>query len=165
MFSILLGVFLGFVGTVVLGNYLTFRDRYKIKKSLTLWKVDEKKLCKTPHAWMDAAMNTPKGMSQVKVCRVCGFVSGTDLMASQEMIDRVEDQNKLYEIEKRLEKEFLDQEDEEIKKFFSEELKGGLSFDKLVKLHSAGTTLSERFSIYKLHKAKDIEKEIQRGDA
>jgi hypothetical protein len=54
--------------------------------------------------------------------------------------------------EKKLKEDFIRQEEEGIKKHFTEELKNGLDFDKLTQVYFAGQTLKERLILYRLTK-------------
>lgn len=160
-----LGLVIGFFGPEIyyrLKNAILIR---KLTKTVLPSTIDEKRMCKGPHSWMPTPTITAQGQGTADVCRLCGFISGTDKMASLEMLDRIEENNRIRETEEKLFNSFSAQEDEEIKAFFSEELKTGISFDKLLKLHSAGMTFHERFFIYKASRAGELEKEINRGNA
>lgn len=157
-----------FVFDVLLSIIIGIVKNHKIKKeaeSVLPQDADPSKLCKGPHSWITARTLTKEGSGTTQVCRVCGFISGSGKVASMESVDRIEESNKIREIETRLLKEFLDQEDDQMKKFFDSEIKGGLSFNKIAQIHSAGMTFEYRFMAYKASKADEIEKELTRSDA
>lgn len=148
--------------TLIIGDRL--RQRRAIKFA-SLQVADSEKLCKGPHSWIFAQIGTAEGPAQVRVCRACGFIGGSNRVASPEAIDRIEENNKIRELEVRLYNEFLEQEDAEIKKYFDEEISKGVNFDKLLHVHNAGITFNQRYAMYKASKAVDIEKELTKSNA
>lgn len=153
---------------IFVGFILNGLDNFKAKRmvqSIIPQVADPKKLCKTPHSWIMAPTITKEGQGFVQVCRVCGFISGSDKVASMDSIDRIEENNRIREIESRLLKDFLTQEDDQMKKYFDLEIKGGLNFDKLAHIHGAGMTFNQRFLVYKASRAEEIEKELTKSDA
>lgn len=149
---------------IVLRLLDSFKMRKRIKDA-TPQTADPAKLCKGPHSWLLASAITKEGPGHVQVCRVCGLISGSDKVASTESIDRIEENIRIRDIEARLLKDFMDTEDGNIKKHFDSEIKSGLNFDKLVQIHTAGMTFSQRFLYYKASKAEEIEKELTKSDA
>jgi len=163
--GIIIGILLGFFGPEI-----WFKIRMKMKlativKNMTPQEADESQLCKGPHPWMETTVLTSDGKKKIPVCSACGLISGTNKVASQEAIDRIEEMNRIKEIEQRLYNDFLNEEDNEIKKYFSKELENGLDFDKLVHVHAAGMSFGSRFSIYKAAKAPELEKELNKKDS
>lgn len=163
--ALLVGLYLGNKLPYWIADLVTYVQNRQTIRIITPNKVDEKKLCKAPHSWINTSVDTKEGIKEHKICRVCGFISGMNKMAKPEAIDMVEENNKIKEVEARLQKDFLNFEDNEIKKFFDEELKNGLSFEKLMAVHDAGITFSSRFFNYKISKIPEIERELKRGNA
>lgn len=153
---------------LILALTLGFLEERKVKKAMKSMMpqvADPKKLCKGPHSWILARTLTKDGPGSTQVCRICGFISGSNKVASMESIDRIEERNRIMEIEARLLRDFLTKEDDQMKKYFDSEIKGGLDFEKITHIHSAGMTFSQRFLVYKASKAEEIEKELTKSDA
>lgn len=167
--STILTMFLGWLLIESIGIIaLKTVDHLRTKKTLKLIMpqiADPKKLCKGPHSWITASTFTATGPSLTQLCRVCGFISGSDKVVSVDTIDIIEKNNKIKEIEHKLMTNFLAQEDDNVKKHFDVEIKGGLDFNKLLQIHTAGMTFNERFVLYKQSKSEYIEKELTRNDA
>lgn len=157
-------ILLNIVSTLLFVGLESLKSK-KLLKSITPQIADPEKLCRGPHSWIVAKTLTKDGSGTTQICRVCGFISGSNKVASMESIDRIEESNRIREIESKLLKEFLGQEDNSIKKYFDSEIKGGLDFDKLTHIHAAGMTFNQRYSIYKASKAEEIEKQLTRSDA
>lgn len=156
--------FFDLLATIVYGASNFFKNR-SLMKNLVPQKIDKKRLCRGPHPWMKVKTWTEKGPSETQMCRACGLVSGTETMASPEAIDRIEENQKIRDIDAKLYRDFLAKEDEDIKQFFAREIQGGLNFDKLAKIHAAGMTFGQRFTYYKASKVEDIEKELTKSDS
>lgn len=163
MLTLITGIVLGIFGMAAVQILLAALEMRKVRKAIVLGNVDKKKLCKGMHSWIDAKMAGGQGVAPVKVCQMCGFISGTNKMATQDMIDRVEEQNRLFEIEEKLLEEFMKFEEKQVQAFFHEELKNGFNFDKLIQLHAAGQTFNERFMIFKEHKTQEIRDSETKG--
>jgi hypothetical protein len=159
------GFILGFLGPVWASDLFRYVQNRQILKDITPADVDERKLCKGPHSWMGATTLTDEGVGSTQVCQVCGFIPSISKMATTEAIDRIEENNRIRAIQSQIYRDFQAQENGDIKNFFAEELKGGLSFEKLAHVHCAGMTFSARFGIYKSSRAEDIEKAITRTNA
>lgn len=168
MLHAILFIGLGFLLNFGVGTALVLYKRHKQYKELTNTatpkKLDKSKLCKSTHSWISTEMLTKTGVESVKVCKVCGFLSGTELMASQEAIDEIEETHMLKSIEKRMWDEFLNEEDEKLKGYLTQELADGLDFNKITAIHGAGISCTDRFKTYVLSKKEDIEKEVRRSN-
>jgi len=165
MLNFFIGLGLGLLAVEILFRVRLFLMHRDMKRLMVPSKVQKSKLCKGPHSWMETAIADKEGQPKnVQVCRICGFISGTDVMASQEAIDRIEETKKLMEIDEKLVKEFLEKEDEEIRKFFVEELKAGLSFEKIARIHEAGITFNKRFALFRLSREPEVVKEVMRAN-
>lgn len=149
-------------GIFLAKNYFMLR---KIKNTVIPKRAKPDQLCRGPHSWLKVEEPTPKGVQTAQVCRICGLISGTNLVASQEAIDEIEEDNKHRDIEGKLYDEFLKREDDEIRHFFSKEIEGGVDFGKLAKVHAAGITFYDRFSLFKSIKNKEIQKELRKTDS
>lgn len=160
-----LGLVLGYKSLVWLDDAINYFKTQKILKQITPANVNDKRLCKGPHAWMMAPLWSPQGESQVRVCQVCGFIPEMEKMVKPEAIDRIEENNKIRQMEKKIYRDFLAQEDNDIKKYFDKEIKDGVSFEKLAHVHGAGMTFGARFNIYKSARAGEIEKALSKVDA
>lgn len=141
-----------------------FRNRHLLN-SLIPKAADPDKLCKGTHPWMNARTFTDEGPATVKVCRVCGLIEGSNKQATQDAIDRIEENNRLRDLEDRLYREFASLEDRDVRKYFSEEIKNGLSYQKIAHIHTAGMTFGQRYTIYKASKKEEIEKELTGSNA
>jgi hypothetical protein len=163
--GIAIGLLVGLFGPALAFNIYTYFQVRKLRKTVIPSKVDMHKLCKGAHSWIKTVVLTDEGQVDKQLCRICGFVSGTDLMASQEAIDRIEDQNLMREVEAGLYNDFLGKENVQIQEFFGNEIKGGLDASKLGKVHTAGMTFGARFSIYKVAKEEEKRKELTKGNS
>jgi hypothetical protein len=159
------GIYLGNKLPFWIGRAVSFFQNRALLDSLVPKEVDPSRLCKGNHSWITARTFTDTGPSQVKVCRVCGLIEGTEKMATAEAIDRIEENNQIRELETRLYKEFSALEDGDIRKYFDKEIKNGLSFDKLAHVHTAGMTFGQRYTLYKASKKDDIEKELTKSNS
>lgn len=163
--GIVIGILLGFFGPEVWFRLRVKMELAALRKNIIPQEADASKLCNGPHPWMETMVMTPDGEKRIPVCSACGLISGTNKVASQEAIDKIEEMNRVREIEQRLYSEFLNAEDDEIKKYFSKEIESGLDFDKLAHVHAAGMSFSSRFSIYRAAKTPELEKELNKSNA
>ena len=114
---------------------------------------------------MEIPAKTDEGVKDIKMCKVCGFLSGMDMVVPPETIDKIEESTKILAIEKRLWKEFLDIEDKRMQEFLKDDLANGLQWSKIERVHSAGMSFSQRFELYAESKKDDILKEIRKTDS
>lgn len=163
--TLLLGIYLGNKLPFWIGNAVSYLQSRALINSLVPKQADPEKLCKGTHSWITARTFTDKGPAEVKVCRICGLIEGSDKAATAEAIDRIEENNQIRELEKRLYKEFIAREDEDVRRYFDKEIKNGLSFDKLAHVHNAGMTFGQRYTIFKASKKEDIEKELTKSNS
>lgn len=148
-----LGIFIGLVIFLVLANIHSLIVALRRGKSkLTLDNVRQKDLCKQPHNWMKVYL-AAVGYGEVNMCRVCGYIAGSKLMASQEMIDRLEHLEHKQKVEDQLYKEFSKIEDHYIQRHFEKEIESGVDLNKLIDLHQAGQTFEIRFKAYLLQES------------
>lgn len=147
---------------IFLDTLLKVRKLHRLYNALP---ADSRKVCKNPHTWMEIESVSKEGNGKTQICRACGLLGGMDLMFTPEALERIEESNKISEIEAGLYKEFVAKEDSEIKRYFATEIQGGLRFDKLIQVHAAGTSFGTRFSYYKMAKSKDIQSELNKGNA
>jgi len=164
-FVLVVGILIGFYGPVYLSNLFTYLQTRQLVKDSTPQNVDESKLCKTPHSWIKAKTFTDKGIGSVDVCQVCGFIPSLDKMATPDAIDSIEESNRIDEIQGKIYRDFQTQEDNDIKKYFEEEIKNGVSFEKLAHVHAAGLTFGARFSNYRASRAEEVQKALSRSNA
>jgi hypothetical protein len=162
---LLIGLVVGFYGPVWLSDLFRYLQNRQILKDITPQEVNESRLCKGPHSWIGAQAFTDHGRETVQVCQVCGFMPSLKKMATTEAIDRIEENNRIREIQGKIFTDFQTQEDTEIKRYFDEEIKNGVSFDKLAHVHNAGMTFGARYNLYKASRAEEIDKAINRNDA
>jgi hypothetical protein len=160
-----IGIYVGFMGPVHLSNLLSWYEKRQILRDIMPHEVDEKRLCRGPHGWMSARTYTDAGPGKTQVCQVCGFIPSINKMATEEALDRIEENNKIYAMEDRIYRDFQKQEDGDIKKYFDEEITHGVSFEKLTHLHGAGMTFGARFKIYKSARATEIEEALKRNNS
>jgi len=121
--------------------------------------VDKSRLCKYGHAWINAAMiNENKQLVETNVCADCGLIPNKDLMVSKKGMDAVLQSNKEKEISEMLEKEFITSEEEQLKLLFAEELKNGVSMDKLWGVYVAGSSSYSRYAFFKMAKLEEMQK-------
>lgn len=155
----------GYYAPIVLTRAMLYFFDRKILSRMVPGKIDPKKLCKGPHSWLVARALTQDGLGETQVCRMCGLVSGSDRMASLEVVDTIEENNRTRKIEAKLVDEFLAKEDKEIGAYFAEELNSGLSFEKLTRIHAAGMTFTKRYAEYKVSAIGNAEKEFNKHDS
>ena len=139
---------IGIVLFIVLSNIVFHLRSLKNSNGMTLGPVKDRDLCKQPHNWMKVYLLGVGRNGNVNMCRVCGYIAGSKMMASQEMIDRLEELERKQKIEDELFGEFVAQENKELAAWFAEEIKSGVDLNKLVDLHNAGQTFQQRFSAY-----------------
>lgn len=159
------GIVIGWYIPIWLSKVYIYFLSKEITKNSIPQKVDDNKMCKTRHDWIEAVTFAGSKTGKTRLCRLCGFIPELNLMASYEAIDRIEENNKIRQLEDNIYKDFINKEDEDIKKFFTKEIENGVSFDKLVQLHSAGITFMQRYGNYKLSRAPEIEKELTKDNA
>jgi hypothetical protein len=148
-----------------IAKVVTFFQRRAILNPMLPKKLNPKKLCSGSHNWLPANIYTDQGSKEIKVCNICGFIMGTETVATPEAIDIIEENLRHKEIEDRIYMEFSTREDSDIRKFFSEEIKNGLSFEKLQKLHNAGITYNHRYVVFRSAKNKEVQLELAKSNA
>jgi len=152
---LMFGIFAGLVLSIVAFNaYLTFKDFRKHRSNLSLDTVKEKDLCKQPHQWMKVLL-LQTSIGQVNMCRVCGYIAGSKLMASQEMIDHLEFLEQKQNIENQLLSDFTKIEDHYIKRHFEKEIESGVDLNKLIDLHETGRSFDARFEAYLIQESSE----------
>lgn len=159
------GIYFGNKLPFWIGRFVTFVQNRTILDNLIPKKIDPTRLCKGNHSWINARTFSESGPAQVKVCRVCGLIEGSDKMATPEAIDQIEENNLMRDLEQRLYKEFSTLENTDIRKYFDKEIKNGLSFEKLASVHAAGMTFGQRYTIFKTAKKGEIEKELFKSNS
>lgn len=165
-FSLIVGITAGLALPRMLDNLVSKIEVYLILKELSPRDVEEDKLCRGPHSWMDARTMAPDGkMGAVKLCQICGFIPSLYKMATEQGIDKIQQNNVIQSMEEKIYKDFLAKEDREIKAFFHEEIDKGVDFVKLQSVHAAGMTFGTRFGAYKASRAEEITKALNRTDA
>lgn len=162
---LIIGIFIGLEGPVWFSSALKYFQNRKILKEVTPTDIKPEKLCEGPHHWISARAYTDKGISLVQVCQLCGFIPSSNKMASPEAIDRIEENNKIGEVEDRIYADFLAKEDGDIKKYFDQEIKNGVNFEKLIHIHSAGMTFGTRYYAYKSTRAEEVKKVLNRNNS
>jgi hypothetical protein len=127
--------------------------------------VNDHRLCKGPHTWIDANSINEKGeYVKINVCNSCGFIPSKDLMATEQGLERIKENRRLLDLEDRIREDFIDMEEAGLRDHFKQEIENGLSFEKLIQAYNAGQNLKQRFTIYKMVRA-DKEKQEPRSDA
>lgn len=164
-FILAAGVFLGLYGPIWASNLITYLQNRQILKDVTPRDVDDAKLCKGAHSWINAQTFTDTGAGSIQVCQVCGFIPTINKMASTEAIDSIEEHNRLTAVQSKIYTDFQVQEDGDIRKYFDEEIKNGVSFEKLAHVHLAGMTFGARFNIYRASRAEEIQKAVTGSNA
>ncbi len=148
-----------------LAKVIVYFQNRSIIKAITPTDLDEKRLCKAPHVWLNTRAWTEKGTVDSKVCRVCGLIDGTKKMATEAAIDQIEENNKVQAVEEQVYQDFISKENGDLRAFFASELKEGLSFEKLVQLHNAGITFGARYNKYKVTRLPEMLKILEKSDA
>lgn len=169
----MINVILALIYGGLIGSWLTIKAKQffyvlvlrKLKKKILPLKADKKITCKTTHSWMEAAVLNGEGYDIRKICKVCGLVEGTDLAMPLETVDILEEELQVKLIEEGLYKEFLQKEDEGIKKFFKKEIDAGLDLQRLLRIHAAGMTFMNRFENFKALKENSIKEQLYRSNA
>jgi hypothetical protein len=150
----------------VLIEYVQLKMKIRqIKKTLSPQPIDPNKLCTKKHAWIKAMVCSKNGEERVEVCRICGLISGKELMATPEALDKIEEDNMLNMIEQQTASELLATDDAQIKKIFAEELDSGLNIDKLITVHAMGLTFLDRLKSYREQRRKELKQELTKGNA
>jgi hypothetical protein len=162
---LVVGIFAGLYGPVWLGRFLGYMENRQILKDIMPQEVSEEKLCRGSHSWINAQTLTHEGRGSIQVCQVCGFIPSIDKMATPEAIDSIEEHNRLSAIQGKIYTDFQAQEDGDIKKYFAEEIKNGVSFEKLAHVHAAGLTFGARYAIYRASRAEEIKKAVTGSNA
>lgn len=152
--TLLAGMVIGAVLLIVISNISHHLRSLKNSNGMTLGPVKDKLLCKQPHSWMKVYLLGFGKNGNVNMCRICGYIAGSKMMASQEMIDRLEDLEQKQKVEDELFGEFVAQENKELQAWFDAEIKGGVDLNKLVDLHNAGQTFQQRFQAYLEHRQR-----------
>lgn len=163
--ALVVGIYFGNKVPFWIAKVTSFFQRRSVLKTMLPKNLDPAKICRGPHWWLDASIYTDEGDKRIKVCSVCGLIQGTRTVATQEAIDRIEEGLRYKELEDKIYKEFTIKEDSDIKRFFDNELKNGMSFEKLQKLHTAGATFQQRYVAFRVNKAAEVEKELSRSDS
>lgn len=151
------GLFIGFKLPYWYAAAVYSSARGNAAKGLTPTEVDENRLCYGPHSWTEATIADGAHYSTVNVCEKCGFIPNRNLMASPEGIKRVIEHKKRIEQELAFENEFLSNEQKEYETLFAEEIKNGLSVDKLFKVYGDGQTSYKRYVLFKLAKLESTQ--------
>ena len=162
---LILGIIIGFWGPVWASNLVTYFENKKVIDEITPLSLDETKLCKGPHAWIPTKSLTDRGYENIQVCQVCGFLPSMGKMAKPEAIDRIEENNKIRAIQEMIYRDFVIREDDDMKKYFDEEIKNGVDFEKLAHIHTAGMTFNARLNAYKASRMSEVEKVLSKGNA
>lgn len=151
IFTAFLFYFLGQNLPYFLGRVVTKIENERILGRVRPTEVDESLLCVEPHEWIGA----PKGIDDngefitTNMCKNCGFIPSTNLMASQEGLTRIIDHVNQKAEEEKWGEEFIQQEEDGIKRHFEQELKNGLDFHKLIQVYFAGQTVKERIILFR----------------
>ena len=146
------------------GDLLAYLERRKVLKIALPVKIDKNVLCKRAHSWIEI-QTFSKEDAKSPVCRFCGLIKGTEMMAKPEAIEKIEENNEIVNFEKKLYRDFLNKDDLDIAMFFAEEIKSGLDPQKLIKVYNAGMTFPQRFAMYKVAKMQEVEEKPEKGNA
>lgn len=137
------------------------REKNKEFAILTPIDVDESKLCKGSHSWIESlSVNDAGEYSPLSICDKCGFIPSKNLMASEEALKRVINNNRIRQLEETIQKDFLDKESADIKKLLEdEEPKNTLTDTKIGRIYNAGQTWNKRYIIYKIARTEELMRE------
>jgi hypothetical protein len=157
MFTVFFSFYLGQNLPYWLGVVVVKLQRRKIVKKLRPTSVVESRLCPSIHNWTPAphTLDEKGEFTYVNVCKDCGFIPVLNLMATPDGLEYIERNKQYMANEEKMKEDFIRQEEEGIKKHFTEELKNGLDFEKLTQVYFAGQTLKERLILYRLTKMQD----------
>ena len=164
IFAIFGGVFLALNFRTWIGDFLTYLERRRVLSIALPIKMDKNILCKRAHSWIEIETFS-KEDAKSPVCRFCGLIKGTEMMAKPEAIEKIEENNEIVNFEKNLYRDFLAKDDMDIVRFFAEEINGGLDPQKLIKVYNAGMTFPQRFALYKVAKMQEIAEKPEKGNA
>jgi len=134
-----------------------------IIKMITPTKIKQGRLCKGPHNWIAKKLDIQGKESNI--CRVCGLIEGTGRMATAEALDQIEENMRFDALEEQVYQDFVSRENEDIRKYFAAELKGGLDFGKMAKLHNAGITFGVRYNKYKSIHLPPLLKNLEKSNS
>lgn len=150
--GILIGLCVGLNLPIWLTNFVRWYERRKLMKDIYPTPVDESRLCKEPHKWIEVPTTDGSGnYSTLNVCNTCGFISGRDLMATPRGLERIAFNKKLFAFEKQLEQDFIDGENRFLDHFLRRDRPEDImTMEKLIEVYNAGKTCNKRFVIYKL---------------
>jgi len=159
------GISVGFFGPRVLEQIYIWLETRKILKENGPREVDQSKLCKKgTHNWVKAHIYKGESLVEEQVCDICGYMPSANKMFSEKAVDNMQQVTAHVEAYKQIKEDFLAQEIDDIKKTFSEEIKNGVSLNKLCNLRDAGVTCNQRFMVYKIARVDELEK-VYNSDA
>lgn len=157
-----LGLFLGLMLPYFLTLLVIKYEKSREFKKLIPTAIRENELCNGPHTWIETiAVDRDVEYMPINICEKCGLISGRDLMCTKEGLKRIVQNNKIKEFEESVRKDFEEKENSEIKKLLEEDLKKGLSFDKVNEIYHAGQTSGKRYVIYKIVRSEEKRREIK----
>jgi hypothetical protein len=163
--TFLIGAYFGQNFPYWLGYILDQRYKRRLLKSIVPIPVDETRLCQGPHTWEDANSIDEQGeFTKIQICDVCGFIPSKNLMATEEGMRRTKINRKITEFEDRNKEVFIKLEERMLREDFEQELKNGVSFDKIIKTHLYGQTFNKRFTKYVVEMVKETNKPEQKSD-
>ena len=163
LFLLAVGVYLGMALPSLITKAMAYFQNRPIMKMITPTKIDQSRLCKGEHTWF--SRKTGQEGKDNKICRVCGLICGTDKMATTEALDQIEENIRFDTLEEQVYQDFVSRENDDLRKYFAEELKAGLDFGKLAKLHNAGITFGIRYNKYKSVHLPPLLKNLEKSNA
>ena len=160
MLILFIGVYVGLVLPYYVNKLVINREKKRELNALMPTKVDDSRLCKEPHIWMEAiSLNENIEYVPINVCSTCGFIPSRNMMTTKEGLKRIIENNYIRKLEEDIHRDFENKENEEIKKFLKSEIENGLTYDKINEIYHAGQTSGKRFIIYKIARGEELRRE------
>ena len=147
-FIFVAGIFFGISLFLSIKGIIKHSKQLRNSNGIALGPLKEKELCKHAHSWMKVYLLGLGRDGNVNMCRICGYIAGSKYMASQEMIDRLEQLERKQKLRDELYDKFVQAENSEIMRWFEAEIKSGVDVHKIMDLHVSGQTFNQRFEFY-----------------
>lgn len=157
--ALLLGLYIGYFLPIWFGKLIGLVIRKRVLKKFSPKPVNEMRLCKVPHQWIDATSVNENGeLGKIHVCSVCGFLPTKDMMLTESALEKIVQIRKFTELDETIMNDFANMEEVSLKEHFGKEIEGGLDFQKVLQVYNAGQTLQERFILYRMTKREECNK-------
>lgn len=149
----LTGIYLGLSIPYWLTKLITKYERNQYQRSMEPTEVNESRLCKETHKWLEVPIIDEDSRSTVlNVCETCGFLPSRNLMSTKAGLERIAIHKKMFALNQKIEQDFLEKENMLLNHLVKQEK---FSIEDLVEVYDAGRTAVKRFAIYKIVRAEE----------